>query len=46
MLSDKIMVMESGAVAESGTHAELMAAGGKYAKMFALQASSYKKEEE
>ena len=46
VLSDKIMVMESGAVAESGTHAELMAAGGKYAKMFALQASSYRKEEE
>ena len=46
VLSDKIMVMENGTVAESGTHAELMAAGGKYAKMFALQASSYKKEEE
>ncbi len=45
VLSDKIMVMESGTVAESGT-CELMAAGGKYAKMFALQASSYKKEEE
>lgn len=46
MLSDKIIVMENGTVAESGTHAELTAAGGEYAKMFALQASSYKKEAE
>lgn len=46
VLSDKIIVMENGTVAESGTHAELTAAGGEYAKMFALQASSYKKEAE
>ncbi|UKI24009.1 MAG: hypothetical protein L6V88_06930 [Anaerotruncus sp.] len=32
MLSDKIIVMENGTVAESGTHAELTAAGGEYAK--------------
>lgn len=46
VLSDKIIVMENGTVAESGTHTELTAAGGEYAKMFALQASSYKKEAE
>ena len=42
VLSDKIIVMENGTVAESGTHAELMEAGGKYAYMFNLQAKKYR----
>ena len=45
VLSDKIFVLGGGSVLESGTHSELMNADGAYAKMFALQASSYKKGE-
>jgi len=44
VLSDKIFVLGDGTVLESGTHAQLMHAGGEYANMFALQASSYNKE--
>lgn len=43
VLSDKIFVLGAGTVLESGTHSELMNTNGEYAKMFALQASSYKK---
>jgi ATP-binding cassette subfamily B protein len=39
--ADRIYVMDGGQVAESGTHAELMAAGGQYAELFTLQASAY-----
>ncbi len=35
--SDLIYVMERGRVVESGTHAELLAAGGAYAGQYALQ---------
>lgn len=45
VLSDKIFVLGGGTVLERGTHSELMNADGAYAKMFALQASSYKKGE-
>ncbi len=44
VLSDRIFVLENGTVIESGSHFDLMQSGGKYAEMFALQASSYKKE--
>lgn len=44
VLSDEIFVLSSGTVLESGTHTQLMAAGGEYSKMFNLQASSYNKE--
>ena len=45
VLSDRIYVFENGTVAESGSHAELMAKNGVYAEMFTMQASNYKDEE-
>jgi ATP-binding cassette subfamily B protein len=39
--ADRIYVMHQGALTESGTHAELVAAGGRYAELFALQAAGY-----
>lgn len=44
VLSQNIFVLENGTVVESGSHAQLMAAGGKYSEMFTLQASAYKDE--
>ncbi|HEY2177874.1 MAG TPA: ABC transporter transmembrane domain-containing protein [Caulobacteraceae bacterium] len=35
--ADRIVVMESGAVVETGTHSELIAKGGLYARLAALQ---------
>jgi ABC-type multidrug transport system fused ATPase/permease subunit len=35
--ADRIHVMRDGAVVESGTHAELMAEGGLYRRLHALQ---------
>jgi ATP-binding cassette, subfamily B, bacterial len=40
-LADRICVLEHGRVVEMGTHAELMAAGGRYRTMFDLQASRF-----
>jgi ABC-type multidrug transport system fused ATPase/permease subunit len=39
--ADRICVLEAGRVAELGTHDELMALGGRYRKMFDLQASRF-----
>ena len=35
--ADRIIVMRDGRIAESGTHAELLAAGGVYASLYRLQ---------
>lgn len=39
--ADKIYVINKGKITESGSHQELMAKKGKYAKLFKLQAESY-----
>jgi ATP-binding cassette, subfamily B, bacterial len=39
--ADIICVLSAGRVAEQGTHAELMTAGGEYYRLFTLQASGY-----
>lgn len=36
---DQIVVLEDGRVAEAGSHAELLEAGGRYAQLWARQAS-------
>jgi ATP-binding cassette, subfamily B, bacterial len=35
-------VIEDGHVSEEGTHSELLAVGGTYARLFNLQAESYR----
>ena len=37
MDADQILVLDHGRIAERGTHRELLAAGGEYARMWALQ---------
>lgn len=43
VVADKIYVMENGEIIEAGSHGELMAQNGTYAKMFTLQSEKYKK---
>jgi ATP-binding cassette subfamily B protein/ATP-binding cassette subfamily C protein len=40
-LADRIAVLHDGHVVELGTHAELLAQGGRYARLFQLQARGY-----
>ena len=41
-MADRILVMADGRIEASGTHEELMAAGGRYAELFELQAEGYR----
>jgi ATP-binding cassette subfamily B protein len=41
-MADRIIVLENGRVIEQGAHAELLAAGGKYATLFNMQAEGYR----
>jgi ATP-binding cassette subfamily B protein len=40
-MAQQIIVLENGTLVEQGSHAELIALGGRYAHMFALQAAGY-----
>jgi ATP-binding cassette subfamily B protein len=40
--ADRVAVMHEGRVVEEGTHAELLARGGRYAEMYRLQAEGYR----
>ena len=41
-MADRILVLEGGRVLEEGSHADLMAWGGRYAELFTLQAEGYR----
>ena len=41
-MADRIVVLDEGRVVEEGSHAELVARGGLYAELFALQAEGYR----
>ena len=41
-MADRILVLANGKVEASGTHAQLMAQGGRYAELFELQAAGYR----
>jgi ATP-binding cassette subfamily B protein len=43
--ADRIAILDSGQITESGSHEELMTAGGQYAELFALQARRFAGEE-
>jgi ATP-binding cassette, subfamily B, bacterial len=41
-VADRIIVLVNGQVSEEGSHGELVAAGGRYAELFELQAAGYR----
>ena len=41
---DRILLLEDGRVVEEGSHEELLRRGGKYAKLFQVQAQYYKED--
>jgi ATP-binding cassette subfamily B protein len=40
-IADRILVLENGTILESGSHDALVALGGRYAELFALQAAGF-----
>ncbi|SDS43387.1 ATP-binding cassette domain-containing protein [Microlunatus soli] len=43
-MADQIIVLHRGRIAETGTHPELIAANGRYAELFNLQARAYRQQ--
>jgi ATP-binding cassette subfamily B protein len=41
-MADTIAVLHGGAVVERGSHEELLAADGRYARLFSMQAQGYR----
>jgi ATP-binding cassette, subfamily B, bacterial len=41
-MADRILVLADGGIEAAGTHHELLAAGGRYAELFELQAAGYR----
>jgi ATP-binding cassette subfamily B protein len=41
-MADRILVLADGQIAEEGTHDELARSGGRYARLFELQAANYR----
>ena len=41
-MADRILVLEGGRILEQGSHAQLLALGGRYAELFELQAAGYR----
>jgi ATP-binding cassette subfamily B protein len=41
-MADRIAVIEDGQLSELGSHNELLARGGTYARLFELQAEGYR----
>ncbi len=41
-MADRILVLEQGTILESGSHEQLLAANGRYAELFNLQAEGYR----
>jgi ATP-binding cassette subfamily B multidrug efflux pump len=46
MKMDRIVVLEKGSIAADGTHAELLAQGGLYQKLWSIQAGGFLAEPE
>jgi ATP-binding cassette subfamily B protein len=42
-MADRILVLADGQIEAAGTHEELLAAGGRYAELFELKASGYRR---
>ena len=42
VLADRVLVLEKGQMIEQGTHAELLRAGGAYARLFQIQSERYR----